>query len=176
MTSIEELDALWADYQSARDAMRVARHALDRPDADLLHHTSYAGQGRDMAVPALQRAQESTERAHLVILWAHFEQALQAFVRDRVGAALDQSNDPVFPPLSEPVLARLDRWQSDRLVAAFQPWVDAQLLEQVNQIRRYRNWLAHKDRQPPPAISADMAYRILRAFLAQLPEEVSVPA
>jgi len=43
---------------------------------------------------------------------------------------------------------------------------DADLIEQVNQVRRYRNWVAHGRRaEKPAAVQPPVAYRRLAAFL-----------
>jgi hypothetical protein len=48
---------------------------------------------------------------------------------------------------------------------------DAALLEQVNQVRRYRNWVIHGRRTDrPPAVDPAMAYGRLKRFLASFPE------
>ncbi len=46
---------------------------------------------------------------------------------------------------------------------------DASLIEQVNQVRRYRNWVAHGRRtQQPAAVTPTTAYDRLKRFLDQL--------
>jgi hypothetical protein len=43
----------------------------------------------------------------------------------------------------------------------------ADLIEEVNQVRRYRNWVAHGRRgEQPPSVAPRMAYERLSRFLA----------
>ena len=47
--------------------------------------------------------------------------------------------------------------------------LDANLVEEVNQVRRYRNWAAHGRRsQQPPAVDPTTAYDRLQRFLNHL--------
>jgi hypothetical protein len=49
--------------------------------------------------------------------------------------------------------------------------VDANLVEEVNQVRRYRNWVAHGRRtDQPAAVDPTTAYGRLKRFLARLDE------
>ena len=51
------------------------------------------------------------------------------------------------------------------------------LIESVNQVRKYRNWVAHGRRsKKPESVTPDMAHERLRAFLQQLcPEPFDTP-
>ena len=47
--------------------------------------------------------------------------------------------------------------------------IDPSLVEEVNQVRRYRNWVAHGRRtDQPAAVNPSTAYDRLKRFLAHL--------
>jgi hypothetical protein len=56
------------------------------------------------------------------------------------------------------------------VLAAYKSGVDPGLIEQVNQVRRYRNWVAHGRRagEIPDNVTPRAAYDRLRAFLSAL--------
>lgn len=50
--------------------------------------------------------------------------------------------------------------------------LDADLIEQVNQVRRYRNWVAHGRRgKPENAVDPNAAYARLQRFLERLADK-----
>jgi len=60
-------------------------------------------------------------------------------------------------------LRRSDRFRRDTV----DEWLSS--IEEVNQVRRYRNWVAHGRRaEPAEYVTPPAAYRRLRAFLAAL--------
>ncbi len=101
----------------------------------------------------------------VLILFSAFE----SIIRER--ARLDVQNER--KDVSHPLVARiLDESIQDielgsifRVLDVFKGR-DADLVEEVNQVRRYRNWVAHGRRGDPPAVvGPEAAFHRLRRFL-----------
>jgi hypothetical protein len=98
----------------------------------------------------------------------------EAIVRDQALIDVDGS---LAPPLHPAVGRAVDDLKQDlrsgsfaRVTAAFQS-LDTDLVEQVNQVRRYRNWVAHGRRgNQPPLVDPARAFDRLSRFLEKMTE------
>jgi hypothetical protein len=102
----------------------------------------------------------------VLLLFSVFE----AIVRERVLAEVEAE----LPPLLRHVAVKraLDEMkegiESGSFFKVLEPYktIDAKLIEQVNQVRRYRNWVAHGRRtEQPAAVNPRTAYDRLNRFL-----------
>jgi hypothetical protein len=101
----------------------------------------------------------------VLLLFSVFE----ATIRERVLAEVEAES----PPLRHLTIKRaLDEMREGIEHGSFfrvlEPYkdVDANLIEQVNQVRRYRNWVAHGRRtDQPAAVNPTTAYDRLKRFL-----------
>jgi hypothetical protein len=104
----------------------------------------------------------------VLLLFSVFEATIRARVLAEVEAEL--------PPLHHVAIKRaLDEMKEGIEQGSFfkvlEPYkdFDADLIEQVNQVRRYRNWVAHGRRtEQPAAVNPTTAYDRLKRFLDHL--------
>jgi hypothetical protein len=104
----------------------------------------------------------------VLLLFSVFEATVRARVLADVEAEL--------PPLRHLAIKRaLDDMkegiESGSFFKVLEPYkdLDSNLVEEVNQVRRYRNWVAHGRRTPqPPAVDPTTAYDRLKRFLGHL--------
>jgi hypothetical protein len=108
----------------------------------------------------------------VLLLFSVFEAA----IRERVLKEVEAELTP--PPRHVAIKRALDDMREGIEQGSFykvlEPYkaVDADLTEQVNQVRRYRNWVAHGRRtEPPAAVTPVIAYDRLRRFLDQFVAE-----
>jgi hypothetical protein len=104
----------------------------------------------------------------VLLLFSVFE----SIVRDRVVQGIQNER----PSLKHPHLVRIvgdaldgiEHGSFYRVLDVFKG-EDPALVEEVNQVRRYRNWVAHGRRlKPPEAVSPQLAYERLNRFLGGL--------
>jgi hypothetical protein len=169
---IASLADAWAWYESAKNfalSMRqLARHwdGLDW-EGDL---------GRENRLRALE-APEIVERSNLLIdnlddfcvllLFSVFE----AIVRDRVLEDISAEGAPRHPAVQYAIKALKESIEHGSFFRVLEPYkrIDADLIEQVNQVRKFRNWVAHGRRgNPENAVDPELAYDRLQRFLDQL--------
>jgi hypothetical protein len=171
---IASLDDAWRWYESSRQLARTLgrlgeKHWNDLPwDGEL---------GRDNHLKVLtsaeilsdsERALDDLDDLCVLLLFSVFE----ATIRERVLAEVEAE----LPPLRHVAIKRaLDEMKEGIEHGSFfkvlEPYkdLDANLTEQVNQVRRYRNWVAHGRRtEQPAAVNPTTAYDRLKRFLAQL--------
>ncbi len=101
----------------------------------------------------------------VLVLFSVFE----ATVRDHVLASMREESDAlVHPALRHAAESVAESIEHGSFFKVLEPYkaIDANLVEEVNQVRRYRNWAAHGRRgMQPIAITPAMALDRLRRFL-----------
>jgi hypothetical protein len=104
----------------------------------------------------------------VLLLFSVFEATIRERVRAEVEAELP-------PPRHVAIKRALDEMKEGIEHGSFfkvlEPYkhIDANLIEQVNQVRRYRNWVAHGRRTEQPAVvNPTTAYDRLKRFLDSL--------
>jgi hypothetical protein len=104
----------------------------------------------------------------MLLLFSVFE----ATIRERVLAEVEAE----LPPLRHVAIKRAlvemkEGIEHGRFFKVLEPYkdFDANLIEEVNQVRRYRNWVAHGRRTEQPAVvNPTTAYDRLQRFLDHL--------
>jgi hypothetical protein len=171
---IASLADAWRWYEAARDLAR-AMERLGEKHWDKLPWDDELG--RDNRLNELTAAEvrdgsqtvlEDLDDLCVLLLFSVFE----ATIRERVLAEVKAE----LPPLRHVAIKRaLDEMKEGIEHGSFfkvlEPYkdVDANLTEEVNQVRRYRNWVAHGRRtDQPAAVNPAAAYDRLKRFLDRL--------
>jgi hypothetical protein len=168
---IASLDDAWNWYESTR---RLAQ-TMGRLGEKHWNNLPWGGDlGRDNHLRDLTSAEiltfsqavlDDLDDLCVLLLFSMFE----ATIRERVLAEVVAE----LPPLGHVAIkSALDKLRLDIEQGSFfnvlEPYkdLDANLVEQVNQVRRYRNWVAHGRRtEQPAAVDPKTAYDRLKQFL-----------
>lgn len=171
MTSLEDA---WKWYQSARrtfDAMsRLAEYWNELPwDGDI---------GRDNRLRTLEATSVSSDAATaknplgdlaVVVLFSVFESEIRDRILTVVEPELFYLKHAVAVKAANELRDRICEGSFYHLIGALKLEGDKGLIEEVNQVRRYRNWVAHGRRgEEPDQVSPDAAFSRLRRFLAMM--------
>ena len=169
------LDDAWRWYQTTRESLRlvsrIARRYWNTWDSD-------SPLGRDPVVRTAEPtalhegAEAALEELNVFAVFVLFS-LFEAEVRDSV-------LEDTAPERAAVTHTALSYWMAEAEQAikegSFFRVLDAlkapdlhDVIEQVNQVRRYRNWVAHGRREEPQAsVTPPEAYRRLRGFLDAL--------
>jgi hypothetical protein len=171
---IATLDDAWQWYKSVRRLARTMERMGEKHWDNLPWDSSL---GRDNQLIQLtsaevlndsQSALDNLDDLCVLLLFSVFE----AIIRERILAEVEAE----LPPLRHVAIKRaLDELKESIEHGSFfkvlEPYkdLDANLIEQVNQVRRYRNWVAHGRRSEQPAVvNPTTAYDRLKRFLDHL--------
>jgi hypothetical protein len=171
---IGTLDEAWRWYNAARDLSRV----MARLGGKYWNTLPWDGSlGRDNALGQLQSDQvkemsrvvlDDLDDLCVLLLFS----VCEATVRERVLADVTDEMPPVrHPALIQALEALNDTISHGSFYRVMDPYkgLNANLVEEVNQVRRYRNWVAHGRRtEQPNYVSPDVAYQRLGRFLDRL--------
>jgi hypothetical protein len=168
---IASLADAWRWYETARRLARTMerlgeKHWNDLPwDGDL---------GRDNHLKHLTSAEvlddsqtvlDDLDDLCVLLLFSVFE----ATIRERVLADVEAELPPLHHVAIKRALAEMrEGIEHGSFFKVLEPYkdIDPNLIEQVNQVRRYRNWVAHgRHTDQPAAVNPTTAYDRLKRFL-----------
>lgn len=177
---MKTLDDAWEWYLATRDGarrlVRLARYwdrlpsdpgtaGVDEINRDEFLRTLPADRmGRDA-----ERALGGLDDLAVLVLFGVFEAVVREQLAERVQPEVAGLRDPTLRKAGEDVLDAIAQGSFGRLLDPYKSPVGAEVVEQVNQVRRYRNWVAHGTRpelRPDVTISPRAAYDRLGRFLA----------
>lgn len=169
----------WKWYTATRDNLLRMNRLADK----YWRLLPWAGKlGRDDDFRLLEASDVLTETRHsleflddlaVLVLFSVFEQAVRDHVRDGAGVEADALTHPVLRRAAEEALRAVEEGSFFRVLEPYKGEGRADLIEEVNQVRRYRNWVAHGRRgEQPPAVTPTSAYdRLSRFLVAVVPVE-----
>jgi hypothetical protein len=101
----------------------------------------------------------------IVVLFSVFEALVRGIILDQIKGEESRVRHRV---ITKAIESAKDRIGEGSFFAVLESYKGTQnnLIEEVNQVRKYRNWVAHGKRGPqPPFVAPDVAYRRLTSFL-----------
>jgi len=103
-------------------------------------------------------------------MWAVFERKLFDYLRRESGAAFSARPSPVNARMRTKIEDDIEFWRIDEVLDIFKTVVSSDLIGQAKQVKKYRDWIAHRNpRKPPPAnVVPVIAYRLLSEILNEL--------
>jgi hypothetical protein len=180
MTTLEDA---WAWYRAVADGMRrlthLAKHWSDLPwgtGTEWVQRLERDNVLRVIETIDLTRDADRVTDEHddlaILVLFAVFEAQVREHLKAQLASEVSQLRHPSLQKAGRDVLDDVAHVSFGRLLQAFKLTErDKDLVEQVNQIRAHRNWVAHgrrADMRPNVLIEPQAAFERLRAFLALL--------
>jgi hypothetical protein len=170
---IASLADAWSWYESSRRLAQTMgrlgkKHWNNLPwDGDLGRDDHLKERTSAEILSDAERVLADLDDLCVLLLFSVFEATVRAKVLADVEAEL--------PPLRHVAIKRAlnemkEGIEQGSFFKVLEPYkdLDADLIEQVNQVRRYRNWVAHGRRTEQPAVVNPMtAYDRLKRFLDQ---------
>lgn len=165
------LDDAWQWYTDTREQLhlwqRIARrYWTSLPWEGPLGQDNYFRELTDMEV----RAKTTSSLAHLddqaiVVLFSVFEATVREHVLSEVRRESQTLSHRTLIKAAEEAIQRIELGSFAHVLDPFKD-TQANLVEEVNQVRRYRNWVAHGKRGPRTvSITPEEAFRRLNRFL-----------
>ena len=103
----------------------------------------------------------------VLVLFSVFEATVREAVLAEVKPEVEQLRHGSLQHAASEACQAIENGSFSRVLEPFKSVGHADLIEQVNQVRRYRNWVAHGRRSEPPAtVEPETAYDRLSRFLA----------
>ncbi len=111
----------------------------------------------------------------IVVLFSVFESLVRDFLKERIRPEAGRIIDPILKEAADDAIQGVEEGSFSRFILdplKKQDRVEAELVTQIDQVRAYRNWVAHGRREAPTNnVTPAMAYERLGKFLSVLEEE-----
>ncbi|MGI4788417.1 MAG: hypothetical protein ACRYFS_06150 [Janthinobacterium lividum] len=149
---IVRLRAIRLEFESARQAISYVQRNWQKYDiyAELSH----------LKPINFEQAGVRVEQAYFIRLYAEFE----GILKDHFATNLPLSKVPDKPKID---------WLISQIAKAEMFTIDPKLRVKMDEIRNYRNSIAHRTRAVVPAVTLTDALSRLNTFLAKLPEPLT---
>ncbi len=171
---ISSLDDAWEWYSSVRE-VSLAMLAMGRKHWDTLPWDGPLGQDERLRLIQAADVQDwakvvlaDLDDLGVLLLFSVFEAAVRERALAAVAAELPTLRHPALQHAVRTLNEALEHGSFYKVTEAYKS-LDPDLVEQVNQVRKYRNWVAHGRRgEPENAVDPRTAYARLKRFLARL--------
>lgn len=121
------------------------------------------------ATRQLERAGSEIDDLTVLALVSFFEQLLLAYVRELAEQITAEQTEPVPGVLAEYAFKNAERWRFKEILKLSGSVADASVLERVEKLYDYRNWVAHGKHKLKPVTTDPLdAYAALSLLLRQI--------
>lgn len=170
----------WNWYQSAKtNLQRIRRLATKHWDSLSNENASLWRDEQFKSLTDMQIKQETTtaigplDDLAIVVLFSVFEALVREHLETVVHPEADRLSHPIMRQAAEDAINGIREGSFfNRVLSPLKLAIPAEVIEQVNQVRDYRNWVAHGKRKSPKKgtvnLSPKEAYDRLSDFLERL--------
>ncbi len=181
---MKTLDEAWAWYRAVAEGAKRLTHLAKFWDGfpwdqehDWVEQIARDSVLRQVAANQMEKdAQLVTNELDdlaVLLLFSVFEANVRDLVEMQVRPEVDKLLHPALRSAGEDVLQAITEGSFFRVLEPFKSQVSHYLIETVNQVRRYRNWVAHgrrplKEDEQLASVQPIEAYQRLKRFLEHL--------
>jgi hypothetical protein len=174
------LDDAWRWYQSVKGQLKLTTRIAGKY-WDLLPNkrdNHLSDLTPDLVVSNAEFVLGELDDLAIVVLFSVFEATVRTNVVEEIKVEVNRLSHPALRYAAQQAKEGIEEGSFFRVLEPFKLEGQADLVEQVNQVRRYRNWVAHGRRggTKPPNVSPDVAYDRLSQFLLLLQRSQDRPA
>lgn len=170
MTKNNPLDPVLRSYQISCDCTKISLRALTRGETRLLKGTAFAETREQEARSDLLQAQKEAADFAILSMWVIFERELHHHLQ-LAYAVLAQPAQGLRYQIHQHLVMTSERWQNQEILDLFKAaGVSAELIGQAKNIKRFRDWVAHKNPKKPPVsqTTPETTYQVLSALLQEI--------
>ena len=159
---IASLEDAWRWYENARRMMvcmhRLGTHHWSKLPSTIASDKRFQDLEPTEVTACAQLVLDDLSDLCVVLLFSVFESQVREQVRLDVETAMPASLHPALDKAVDDLKESIDNGSFHGVLACFKS-VDADLVEEVNQVRKYRNWVAHGRRsRQPDNVTAEIAF------------------
>lgn len=176
MKATDVLDNIWHTYQVTNDCLKIASRSVDISDLNLLKKTRFMTSTIDEAKQDIQESRANADDYVILSLWVAFERKLFEYLLWESKRILNDNPNVLTQKVHQKIEAELEYWRIDDALDIFKAIIDSQIIGQVKQVKRYRDWIAHKNpkKAMPQIVTPKMAYSVLLEITRLLEEHPDI--
>lgn len=166
---MNELDRIINWYEIAMESQHVVLEILNSAPHNIPANTVIGSKEPREIKNNLIVAENELNDLTILSLIASFEQLVLDFTVKIVNENIENTKNPLFYKMSKYAFKNADRWHFVDILDLFKSVINPQIIGDVKQVYKYRNWVAHgkKDRKPL-TLEPYIAHERLSQFLDKL--------
>ena len=163
MTAADAIEEVWLTYQVMEAAVKVASRGVKAGAPELLQDTFFAGSVMDAAKRDLETCRSAAEDYAIFAMWAIFERSIISTLAQESEKMVDSPSSAFNKTVHNKVVDSIEYWRTDDVLDLIKPLVGGELAGQAKQIKRHRDWLAHKNprKSSPGNVPPASAFKVL---------------
>lgn len=160
------LEMVWNTYTATRDCIALAER-LGQDRLEVFIGTNFIGLSSLEMKERMESCQIQSGDYAILAMWSVFESFVMDYLRDK-GSILQRAHPEA---LSRRLHVRFQYtiryWRIEDVLDILKGIVDPELIGKAKEIKKYRDWLAHRDQQrkPDKTTGAEFAYQILSRIM-----------
>lgn len=167
MNSSERIEETWRNYLLGRDSLKVVKSAYKKK-SELLRKTKFEEICEHDFDDWYKDYLESSGDFCIVTLWAIFEDELIRFLLRKIEIIKQVSPESLANNLANRIENSIEYWYSKDRLDLIKSIVDPNMIGNAKQIKEYRDWIAHRRKEPSASVKPETAFKILKSILQKL--------
>ena len=169
MRADNQLEQIWQTYRTIMDCLKIAKKTIKKGELQLLTETRFAGSASKQSAVWLQDSQIASSDFVILNLWVTFERIVIGYVQDKGTKIREQHPTWFSHSLYDKYENEVERWKIEDILDLFKEGIDGNLIGDAKNVRKYRNWIAHKNpKKPVIPVTPEFAYRILSELVKSI--------
>lgn len=153
----------------ATECFNIVEEAIGR-DVSLIGSTRFDGMDPATSCFVIGNGKIHLDDGAIVSMWSHFERFIIEYVQAQ-SAQLEQAHPPAFSVrLAAKFVDEVERWRPAEMLDLFRDEFAATELGEVKRIKRYRDWIAHRNPklETPNRPTPNAAFRVLSDVILRI--------
>jgi len=163
MTCDNSLQAVYQAYLVSHETLNVAKRAAQRQDERPVGRTELRVSTPTDATTALESAEQQACELAVFALFVAFERYVVEHLQTAHERLTSGYPSAYSRRLAEKFRSEVEYWRFDEVLDLFKPDVGAEKIGRVKQIKKYRDWIAHRNtrKEAPSHTTPDATYTLL---------------
>lgn len=166
----EAMERIWLTYQVMMDAVKVASRTIRQGNVGLIRDTNFVDSLQEDAKHDLANCRMAAEEYAIISMWAIFERRLVEALTIESRKMLDSPPEEFNRAVCRKVEDSLEYMRANDILDLIKVLVGDDLAGKAKQIKRHRDWLAHRNKKKPsPAnVQPVFVYQVLSEIEGQV--------
>jgi len=164
------LDAVWGAYRTTKDCLRIADRARNQASPELFRNTDLILLADGQASERLRMCHDESENFAILSMWAVFERFVVDYLREKGRCLMAVEPTGLSEPFYSQLELTVEYWRIEDILDILKGIVDARLIGAAKNIKKYRDWVAHRNprRSHEGKIDPKLAYNILSQIITTI--------
>lgn len=164
------LNEVWQSYKTTIESLNAVGHNISKGNLEGLGKTGFAHDSKAEAIGKIDKSKKNADDYVILSLWSVFERILFQYLQNEGKRMLDNHADDFTLAVYEKFDKESEYWRVDEILNLFKTLIDSELIGNAKQIKKYRDWVAHKNprKGQPQNVLPLTAYKILSEIVKEL--------